>query len=358
MTKLQPSKPNKWISPPGATISDMLDEASLNQVQLAQRLGVTAKHVNELISCAAPISAELSVSLARVLGSTAEFWMNREANYRAARASQRADEILTADIEWSKGFPFNEMAKRGWVAPTKDRIARVETTLRFFGVASVAAYQLTYANDAVQFRKSHTRTSANEPVVAWLRRSELQAAALQCAARAPTKDVIVELRSLTVLDPALHIEKARAVCAAHGIALVIEPSLPGCKLWGASRWLTPTKPMIALSLRYQTDDHFWFTLFHEIGHVLLHSKKQLFLDGGEQALDLEAQADEFAADHLLSRRATKQLKSLAHTFAAIEEFAHANTIAPGIVVGRMQHLGVLPRNKLNSLKKTVRIKLI
>ena len=354
MTKRTSPPTTRWVSPPGATIADMLDEANLTQADLALRLSVTPKHVNKLISGAAPVSDEVAVGLARVLGSTTEFWLNREANYRAALATERATDRLDEDVEWAKLFPYNEMAKRQWVKPTKHNNERVGALLEFLGVASVAAYKGTYAEYTAQFRKSTKHTVMPEAVVAWLRRAELSANAIGCTVGStPTQDVIAPLRQLTVLSVELQVDAARKLCAEHGIALVIEKALPGCPLWGATRWLTPSKAMIALSLRYRTDDHFWFTLFHELGHVLLHSKKNSFLDSGDSSSELEREADEFAADRLIPPSAVQQLRRIDQSHAAVMAFAKQHHIAPGIVVGRMQRLKLIPYNFLHKLKQDI-----
>lgn len=354
MTKRTSQPTARWVSPPGATIADMLEEANLTQADLAMRLSVSPKHVNKLISGAAPISDEVAVGLARVLGSTAEFWLNREANYRAALATERATDLLDADVEWAKLFPYNEMAKRQWVKPAKPNNERAGALLEFLGVASVAAYKDTYAEYTAQFRKSTKHTAKPEAVVAWLRRAELSANAIECTVgSAPTHDVVAPLRQLTVLSAELQVNAARKLCAANGIALVVEKALPGCPLWGATRWLTPSKAMIALSLRYRTDDHFWFTLFHELGHVLLHSKKESFLDSGDVSSDVEREADEFAADRLIPPSAVQQLRRIEYSHAAVLAFAKQHHIAPGIVVGRMQRLKLIPYNFLHKLKQDI-----
>lgn len=346
----QPVAP--WVSPPGATIADMLEEANLTQVDLAKRLQVTAKHVNQLISGAAPISDDVAVGLARVLGSTTEFWLNREANYRAALATARAIDRLDEAAEWAKLFPYNEMAKRQWVPPAKRHSERAGELFEFLGVVSVAAYKETYAEYTAQFRKSTKYTAKPEAVVAWLRRAELRANAIECAAgSSPTQDMVAPLRQLTVQPVALHVDAARELCAANGIALVIEKALPGCPLWGATRWLSPTKAMIALSLRNRFDDHFWFTLFHELGHVLLHSKKSAFLDSGDRSSDMEREADEFAADRLIPPSAAQALRRIEPSHAAVKKFAEQQCIASGIVVGRMQREGLIPYSHLNQLKQ-------
>ncbi len=89
-----------WISPPGDTIADLLEERDWTQAELANRLGASRKYVNQLISGKVPLSESAAVKLERVLGSTVRFWLNREAGYRAALARKRSIESLREDTPW------------------------------------------------------------------------------------------------------------------------------------------------------------------------------------------------------------------------------------------------------------------
>ena len=145
-------------------------------------------------------------------------------------------------------------------------------------------------------------------------------------------------------------------CAACGLALVFVPELPGTHVWGATRWLSPSRALIQLSLRYKTDDHFWFTFFHECGHVLLHGKRDVFVESEEFSLDeaKEAEANSLARNVLIPETALKSfLRRRVFTGTAIRQFAFQIGVAPGIVVGRLQHDGLLERTACNELKRTL-----
>ncbi len=146
------------------------------------------------------------------------------------------------------------------------------------------------------------------------------------------------------------------LCANAGVVVVFVKALPNTRICGATRWLTPTKALIQLSLRYKTDDQFWFTFFHEAGHILLHGKRQVFLETEQKDSEKEEiEANKFASDTLISREQWKQFiaQNSSRTKAGIEEFAEKVGIAPGIVVGRLQHEELLPFTHCNQLKRSL-----
>ena len=141
----------------------------------------------------------------------------------------------------------------------------------------------------------------------------------------------------------------KSLCAEAGVALVFVPEIKGCPVSGLTRWLSPTKALIQMSLRHKTDDQFWFTFFHEAGHILHDGKKKIFIDDNRPEDDREKKANRFAADFLIPPEATPELWTLT-TRTSVRDFAKRMGIAPGIVVGRLQHDRVIPFSHLNDLK--------
>ena len=162
------------------------------------------------------------------------------------------------------------------------------------------------------------------------------------------------LRSLTLeADPGKFVPLMQESCAEAGVAVVLAPAPRGCPASGATRWLSKDKALLMLSLRYKSNDHLWFSFFHEAGHILLHRKKLMFLEmngNGRQVEKAEAQANKFAAGLLIPPRYHSELFEIPKSRAGVEAFARKVGVAPGIVVGRMQHEGILPYTHLNDLK--------
>jgi addiction module HigA family antidote len=350
-------RPN-WISPPGDTVADLLDEQGWSQAEFAERVGYTTKHVNQLIRGKAAITEDTAVRLERVLGGSAQFWLSREAQYREALARVDEKDVLESWAEWLSELPVNQMIEFGWINDGSDKAELVAACLKFFGVASLDAWHSTYTTPIAEcyaaFRASSKYEKKLGSVVAWLRQGERRAGELTCNAfnRSRFLAQLDELRALTNhTNPELFVQELVNVCASVGVAVVFEPAPKGCPAAGATKWLTPEKALLMLSLRYKTNDHLWFAFFHEAAHIVHHGKKLLFLEGtGGLSDEAEREANEFAANVLIPPEHAKALPYLRHTHADVEEFARAVGVAPGIVVGRMQHDELLPPSYLNDLK--------
>ena len=347
-----------WVSAPGETIEDLLEERDWTQAELARRADFTRKHVNELVNGRAAITPDTAFRLEAVFGAPAGFWLAREAQYRETLGRSRNRAAMRSEVSWLQELPLAHMIEHGWVQSAEKPEERVAECLRFFGVASVEVWRRHYEVPLAAFRASPKFEKKVGAVAAWLRRGELGATDLRCAPYEKTgfKDVLGELRSLTnASEPGVFVSRLVELCAAQGVAVVFVPAPTGCPASGAVRWLSPQKAMLILSLRHKTNDHLWFTFFHEAAHVLLHSKKMQFVDlddglGGEH----EEEADRFARDWLVPATAARRLARLGQagrvSKAAVSRFAGEVGVAPGIVVGRMQKEGWLPWTHLNGLK--------
>lgn len=343
-----------WLSPPGDTIADVLEECGWSQAEFAQRIGYTTKHVNQLIRGKAPINEDTALRLERVLGSSARFWLQRETEYREALARRAEQETLSLESAWLAELPLDDMIRFRWLSDYRhNTAAQVGECLSFFGVASVAAWRKRYIAPLAAFRASHKYEKQSGAVAAWLRQGERRAASIDSAPfdRKAFRQILGELRDLTnEPDPAVFVPKMTALCASAGVAVVLEPAPHGCPVSGAVRWLTPETALLMLSLRYKTNDQLWFPFFHEAGHLLLHGKRLMYLEiEGELADGDEAEADVFARDFLIPPGKATELQGM-RSEAAVVEFARQVGIAPGIVVGRTQKEGWLPWKNLNGLK--------
>jgi HTH-type transcriptional regulator/antitoxin HigA len=348
------------VSPPGATLQDVLDERGMTQADLATRTGRTPKLVNEVIKGKAPITPATALQLERALGIPAGFWSNRERQYREALARQEEGERLEEGLGWLDRFPVSAMARRGWIRKCRDGVDQLREVLSFFGVASPEAWDKHWGQAEVSYRKSRAFEADRYALAAWLRRGEIEGQALECAPydAGRFRSVLSEVRALTVEPPEVFRPRLVEKCASCGVAVVFVPSPPKTRASGATRWLGPAKALIQLSLRYKKDDRFWFTVFHESGHVLHDSKKGVFIEADEPRDGQEEWADGFASEFLVPERdldafvASCRERGRFPGKAAIRAFAVAQGVAPGVVVGRLQHRGDLPWDHCNDLKRT------
>jgi hypothetical protein len=190
-------------------------------------------------------------------------------------------------------------------------------------------------------------------VLAWLRKGELEARNLDCRRfdKEQFRAALAQVRAFTLRPIAESIPETVRACARSGVAVVFVPEVPGTRTWGATRWLTPDKALIQLSARGKTDDQLWFTFFHEAGHILLHPKKDIFIETDSTHDSREDEANRFAADLLIPPATWTALRLLEpRSKVEIQAFARKYQIAPGILVGRMQRESLLPWKNFNALK--------
>lgn len=350
-----------FVSPPGETLQETLDELGMTQAELADRTGRPKKTINEIVLGKAAITSETALQLELVLGVPATFWLRREQQYREWLARQEEENRLRNQTGWLREIPLQQMISYGWVKKLEDPVRQLREVLNYFGVASPDQWHTLYEG-AVAFRRSTAFQANPAATAAWLRQGELRAQKIECASYDPEKfrQALFRIRALTVQPPQVFEPELRRECARAGVAVVLIRELPGTHVCGATRWLTPDKALIQLSLRYKTDDQLWHSFFHESGHVLLHGKREIFLetDNGKGAQEDELQAREeeanrFAA-HTLIPPAQFQYFTTRYDYrsiGAIQAYAREIGIAPGILVGQLQHEGLIPYKNCNGLKR-------
>lgn len=342
------------VSPPGETLLETLEALGMSQADLAERTGRPRKTINEIIKGKAAITAETALQLERVLGIPAGFWINRERQYQESKARREEADRLIVDKAWLRRFPVREMARWGWITRHKEAVQQLRELLNFFGVASPRQWESIWAEACVSFRKSPAFECSVEALTAWLRRGELEARSINAnpynAER--FRQVLVEARKLTGEPPERFQPELTQLCAGAGVVVLFIPEIPRIRASGATRWISPTKALIQLSLRYKTDDHLWFTFFHEAGHILLHGKRDVFIEGMEHSDSYEDEANRFASDFLIPRTSLQEfMRRGDRSKRAIVRFARQLGIAPGIVVGRLQHDEYIPPSHCNDLKQ-------
>jgi addiction module HigA family antidote len=344
-----------YASPPGETLLETIQAFGMSQAELAERTGRPKKTINEIIRGKTSITPDTALQLEKVLGIPASFWNNRESQYREILAKLEEHERMKDHLDWPKNFPLSAMIKIGWIKRFSDKVKQLKELLSFLGIASPEQLDNLSYSKAIDFRRSRSLKSNPYAIAAWLRKGEVEARSIKCANFDPRifKNALSHIRRLTTQIPEVFYSQLIQLCAESGIALVFVPELPGTRTSGATRWLNNTKALIQLSLRYGSDDHLWFTFFHEAGHILLHSKKATFLECDVmECNDLEQKADRFAADVLIPTSKFRDfLNSWNHSKNSVINFASEIGISPGIVIGRLQHDGYLPYSRFNDLKK-------
>lgn len=344
-----------FISPPGETLAEILEERNMSQSELAQRMGRPRKTINEIIKGKAEITSDTALQIELVLGTPASFWMERERLYREYLARKNENQRLKGYLGWLTKIPYRQMTKLGWLKFYEDKIEQLRESLIFFAVVSPEQWEEIWGrNLSIDFRKSQAFESDQGAITAWLRQGEIEASKINCADYNELKfrDVLQQIRLLTVKSIKVFQPQMIDLCAAAGVALVFVPELPKTRVHGATRWLGSQKALIQLSDRYKTNDHFWFSFFHEAGHIVLHGKRILFLEGQDiQDKIKEKEADIFAANLLINSRDWQRfIANNCLSKKAINQFAEQQGIHPGIIVGRLQHEQIISDQNCNDLK--------
>jgi HTH-type transcriptional regulator/antitoxin HigA len=356
--QLVPYRPETFTAP-GEIIADLLEERGLSQKELARRMGRPQKTINEIIHGKAALTPETANQLELVLGTPASYWLTHEAHYRAYLARRHAEDEFAASYDWLDRMPLRELKEQG-ILPNlrnqgQNKTALVRSLLQFFGVASPREWEQVYGEMRTAYRRSMPDQSDSYATAAWLRLGELQAVSLACNRydRVGFAAALEEIRNMTVLPPEEFGPMLKEACALAGVVLALVPALARARVSGAARWVL-NRPVIQLSLYGKTNDRFWFTFFHEAGHILKHSHKLVFLDelDGAEPTEEEHEANRFAAEVLIPHAYRDELPTL-RSKDAVRAFAGRLGIHPGIVVGRLQHDGLIEPSWMNDLKDTL-----
>lgn len=348
------------LTKPGDTILETIEYLKMSQAELADRMGRTPGKVNDLISGKAPITVNTALQLEKVLGIDMQFWLNREMHYREKLARIEQDEFLKQSMGWLKQQPIKELRKLGYLNAPKIGTEMVEECLQFYGVASPVQWQNVYVNNYVQayFRKSDAHVALLSSMAAWLRIGELRLRKVDLPTfdKEGFKKSLAEIRLLVESPSEDFPIEIQQICKNVGVAVIYSYSLPKAPVSGATRWVGGI-PLIQLTDRYKTNDHFWFTFFHEAGHIILHGKKDVFIenfDGVDNDEEKEREANDFARDWLLPDAFLNDISGEIDE-RTVRRIARNYATHPAIVVGRLQNLKKVPHSFGSQFKMKINL---
>ena len=333
--------------PPGETIKEMLEDRGITQKEFAARIGMSEKHVSKLMNGEVQLTMDMAKRLETVLGPSVQFWCRLEAFYREDICKSLEENAMEEDIAIARQMPYKQMAKLGWVDDISGWPQRVTNLRKFFEVA-----QLKFLKEsllpAIACRKLSDTEKSDLLLMAWAQKAKLE------ARQVVTKPFKVEgllrdilkLRNLTVRTPEEFCGELVEMLANRGVALVFMPHMSGSFLHGAT-FRDGKKIVIGITVRGKDADKFWFSLFHELGHIV---KGHVGKAGGTDEAD-EQEADAFARDMLIPAETYTEWTAQGN-FGTNEvcRFADSIGIDAGIVVGRLQKDGYIAYNYLNNLK--------
>jgi HTH-type transcriptional regulator/antitoxin HigA len=339
---------------PGEILEEELEARGWSQADLAAVLGRPVQAVNEIITGKKAITPETAMALSQALGTSAEYWLNLESGYRLdllhQRGANQTDDVERRARLFSK-VPLKELVRLGWIkADLSDLDQAEDAVCRFLEIASIDDEpKLPFAA-----RKAEPYAPHSQAQMVWVRQV-LNMARKQRAApydRTGLAAAIAELSKKSATDAGTC--QIPSVLAALGVRFVMVPHLTGTKIDGATAWLNEESPVVAVSFRYDRLDWFWFTLMHELAHVLAgDGQKKALVDQALVGKDadvadlsaVEAKADRVAAEWLIpASKLALFIKRTKPYFSrnAILRFAAGLGVHPAIVVGQLQKRGEVP----------------
>lgn len=299
---------------PGETLAEKLTEMNMGPKEFAVRTGKPEKTIIAVLKGESSITPDMALLFESVTRIPAHFWMNSQRNYDEYLARERQQRLIAESIEWARNFPLADMIKKGWLPKTTDIKEKTAVLLSFFGMSSPDAWYDYYYHKELKvvFSISLAHTGKPYAISAWLRKGELQAEELTTAnpySEKKFKAILSQVKALMANHPTDFFSQLQQLCLEAGVKVVHTPCLPHAPIHGSTRWLNNI-PFIQLSGRYNRNDIFWFTFFHEAGHIMLHGKKEVFLENMEypdKTDSKEREADEFAIKWTLTKEEEQEI---------------------------------------------------
>ena len=362
LTKLEAKK--QLLTPPGETILETIDNLGISQSELGERLGKTKAKISDLINGNTSITNDTARRLEMVLGVPASLWLNLEKEYQEEIVEIEKLEFLEKCNKWSKNFPLDYLKKIDVLPDTRNEAQLCEALLKFFSVASPKEWNSIYCEQSLNFKIELRHTATPEAVSTWLRLGELEAKKVKVAGFDKKKmtSQLDKIRSLSQSPTNNWLKDLQSLCADSGVILSLVTSVPKAPIYGAARWTNKKRiPLIQLTDRNKDYNSFWFSFYHELGHILLHNKSDIFLEGLDdisQDKQKETEADNFAKKQLgiPSKILTNlsEIKSLNnyHKINTIQNVAKEAQLHTSIVVSQLQRQDIIAYSDqaLNKLK--------
>ena len=345
------------IFPPGEFIQEELEERGWSQAEFADILGLAPNIVNELISAKRAVTPKIAKAVGDAFGTGAQVWMNLESAYQLWKMRSN-DDAVARRARLYQLAPVKDLVRRNWIE-TSDNVGVMEKRVaRFFDNDNL--------DQPIHLFKHAARKSTTEPSTAeraWLFRAKHLAASVHAKpfTTQAFKSGLEKLRALMLsTQETRHVPK---ILSEMGVRFLVIEHLPHTKIDGVAFWLDEKTPVIALSMRFDRLDWFWYTLAHELGHI--EKKHSYLLDSnliGEGAAEHEKTQEEQEADAFASQFLVDQ-KELQHFILRVKPlyskqkisgFASRIKVHPGLVVGQLQFKKEIPWSSFRPLLEKVR----
>lgn len=342
---------------PGYYISDIIDDMEITQDEFAKRCDLTAKNLSNIINGKAKITSETAQKLSIMFGTSSEIWINLQAKYEAKVAEIEIQKKIDEQEKIFKMLDYKYFVENYLLqakTTTKERIVQL---CEFFRISSLK--QLTIPDLSANFRSS-SKVQEEKNIVnnnAWLetviRIGQSQEAEEYSASK--LKKYLPEIRTMTIKPPEQFIPRLKQIFSECGIIFIMLPKMKNANINGVVKWISNNKVLLAINDRNAYADTFWFSMMHEIKHILQHKTSQVMISYKDR-IDklnekLEIEADEFAKNFLIPEKEYNDFISSGNfSRSAICNFAEKIAIHPGIVVGRLQNDNLIEYKFFQDLK--------
>ena len=337
---------------PGETLKEKLDEMEMTIKEFALRTDKPEKTIIAVLKGDSSITSEMAVLFENVTRIPAKFWISMQSKYSEYKVRLKRSLDVEKAEEWARCFPYAQMANKGWVEKTGKITEKTINLFEYFAVSTHDGWNKLYMESKLRLAAYASLKFTQEPhaTSAWLRHGELLSDAIESKSydKVLFRKILADIKALMAGHPEDYFQQLQYLCLQAGVKVVYTPKLPKVPVSGSTRWIK-NNPIIQLTDRYKQNDRFWFTFFHEAGHILLHGKKYISLDGikfsGADSKK-EAEANKFAEEWTFSDKEEKEvIKALdagSLTLQDIIDFAKKFGTHPAMIIGRLQKKSIIP----------------
>lgn len=343
---------------PGEFIKEELEVRNWRQEDLAHILGISLKSVNKLIKNKQAITIETAKLLSKAFGQSPHYWINLDTNYRLRlqKETQR-DKDVEIKAEIYRHMPIKEILEKGWIGKIRDFKSLTDGIKKFWGIEELN-FSFMDKKIVPNFKRSEAFTQYNKYfALTWFQMAKNSAEVFEAN--------IYNDVALNRLATNFHryttwgdgVERVLDDLNKTGIKFFVLSHLQKTYIDGAT-FFDKTNPVIVYAARYNRTDNFWFTLAHEIGHILLHLKKpdDFFIDNLDVLYTESEKAANRFAEKLLKRKEIfkyfEQYKRYISRDRVLDCASRLN-LNPALVVGILQYHNILSRRNLNDFKTPV-----
>lgn len=294
-----PYQPKK-VHHPGSVLAEKLQELNIGSKEFAVRTGKPEKTISAILNKKSSITADMAILFELALGIPSHYWLKHQMAYDIYAAEQKREKLHAEQVKWITHFPMEELINLGLIANKNAKIEQLHELLRFFGFSDVNAWENYYLKQKLKVNFSISLLDYPNPylVATWLRIGELQTPDLLTNPYS-AKQFKNTLQFIAEQKLEISFEQLQQLCTKAGVHMVNTFPVKDLNVKGATRWVN-NLPLIQIAVGYNSEE-FWPTFFHEAAHILLHGKKEIFLEHLKIALkncNKEQEANALAEKYL------------------------------------------------------------